>query len=88
MPDVFDCKRGKEVEPCPCLGDRVVHHGGDQAAVCLEQQTRPLKSGIKVAHLGEHAAGKWNLGKLREGEEAGPVAVLDVMAVVGDVVGE
>ena len=76
------------MQPPPRFGCRVIDQRGDQAPRGLVERPRAVEAGIGRLHLGERPARKRHLGKLGEGEHAGAVAVIDVMIVVGDVVGE
>src|SRR5208337_5214542 len=54
----------------------------------LVNEAPRLQPGMAVLDLGDDAADKRNRANVGQGEEAGPEAVVDVMGVVGDVVGE
>ena len=76
------------MQPAPRFGCRVIDQRGNQAARSLVERPRAVEAGIGRLHLGERPAGKRHLGKLGEGEHACAVAVIDVVIVVGDVVGK
>src|SRR4029079_2061302 len=78
----------KRVEPALRLGNGVVHHRGDDPADRLIEEARTVNAGIGRTYLGKRPAGDRHLAKLGEGEEAGAVAVIHVVIVVGDVVGK
>ncbi len=75
-------------EPVAGFGDEVAHHAIDQPANRFMDQARLIEPGIARADLLEHRADERHLGEIGDGEEAGAQPVVDVMVVVGDVVGE
>ena len=78
----------KRRKPPLALGDGVFDHRADQAANGLIEEPCAVDTGIGLPHLGERARRDRHFGKLGEGEEAGAIAVIDVVIVIGDVVGE
>ncbi len=72
----------------PGLGDGIFDHRADEAADRFVKEPRAVDAGIGLSHLGERAAGDRHLGELGKGEEPRAVAVIDVVIVIGDVVGE
>ena len=88
MAHVVDAARRERVQPPPGLGGDVVDHGGDEAPVRLVEQPRAVDAGMSAAHLLQSACGNRHLGEIGEGEERGPVAVINIVTVIGDVVGE
>ena len=70
------------------LGNRVLDHPGDEAPDGFVEKPRAVNAGIGVAHLRERFGGDRHLGELGEIEQPGTEAVIDVVIVVGDVVGE
>ena len=85
---VVGADRRQALQPPARLGDGVIDQRGDEPPRRLVERAGSFEAGIGCAHLGKRAAGKRHLGKLGEGEKAGAIAVIDVMIVVGDVVGE
>src|SRR5438445_10831119 len=83
--DGLDAARG---EPLTGLGDKVAHHAIDQPANRLVDQARLVETGIARANLLEYRTDERHLGKIGDGEEPGAQAVVDVVVVVGNVVGE
>src|SRR5262245_30260693 len=88
MADVGGAFRRKRLKPSPTLGGCVFDHRADEAANGFVEEPRAVDAGIGFAHIGERARRDRHFGKLGEGEEAGSVAVVDVVIVVGDVIGE
>ena len=60
----------------------------DQPAHRFVDQPRQLDAGIAPAHLVEHRADQRHVAQIVDAEQAGAQAVVDVVVVVGDVVGE
>ena len=85
---IVGADRRQALQPPARLGDGVIDQRGDEPPRRLVERAGSIEAGIGCAHFGKRAAGKRHLGKLGEGEKAGAIAVIDVMIVVGDVVGE
>src|SRR5216684_8380979 len=85
---LLDGLYGARGEPLAGFSDEVAHHAIDQPANRLMDQSRLIEPGIARADLGEHRTDERHLGEIGDGEEAGAQPVVDVMVVVGDVVGE
>src|SRR5262245_2734164 len=88
MADFGDASRPKRLKPPPALGRCVFDHRADEAANGFVEEPRAVDAGIGFAHAGERTRRDRHFGKLGEGEEPGAVAVVDIVIVVGDVVGE
>src|SRR6516165_2775592 len=76
------------VEPSARFSGGIVYHCADQPARRLVKRAGALQSWISLPHLGVRTDREGNVGKLSEAEHAGAIAVIDVVIVVGDVVGE
>ena len=74
----------------PPLGfaDQVAHHAVDHAADRLVDQTRLIEPRIAPPDLLEHRADQRHLGEIGDREQAGAQPVVEVVVVVGDVVGQ
>src|SRR5512143_1775079 len=75
-------------KPSPRLGGDVVDHRGHEASERLIKKPRPVDAGMGGVQLIKRARGDRHLDEIGEGEEGGTVAVIDVVVVIGDVVGE
>ena len=85
---IVGADRRQALQPPARLGDGVIDQRGDEPPRRLVERAGSIEAGIGCAHFGKRAAGKRHFGKLGESEKAGAIAVIDVMIVVGDVVGE
>ena len=76
-------------DPPAALADRVLDEAGDDAAGQLVDDARLFEAGMAVVdlaqELGDEGRGGADVG---EREEAGAQAVVDVVRVIGDVVGD
>ncbi len=70
------------------LGDDVLDHAGDQAAHRLVHAAGGLDAGIARIDLAHDVADDRNRGDVVERKQVGAQAVVDVVGVIGDVVGE
>ena len=70
------------------LGDHVAHHPVDHSAHRFVDQARLVEAGVALRHLMEHRTDQRHVGEIGDREEAGAQPVVDVVVVVGDVVGE
>ncbi len=86
--DVVGAHRLHVLETLLGDADDVLHHAGDLAAHDLMGQPAGFKTGITVAHLAHQSSQEGHLLHHVEGQVAGAQAVVDVMGVVGDVVGD
>ena len=70
------------------LGDDVLDHVGDQAAQKLVRPPSRFDARMQTIHLAQDVARDRQVGKLIEREQLRPQAVVDVVRVVGDIVGQ
>ena len=76
-------------DPPPALGDRVLDEAGDDAPRQFVNDARLFEPGMKVVDLVEQSFDKRDgCVHFVEREETGAQAVVDVVGVVGDVVGD
>ncbi len=78
--------RGRRAQPGPRLLQHIVDHGVDQAPDRLVAQPMTLESRIFPPHPVDRLGHMRYLGKLIDGEDPGPKAVVHVMVVIGDIV--
>src|SRR5215510_12325795 len=88
MTDLGGASRPTRLKPSPALCRCVFDHRADEAADGFVEEPRTVDAGIGFAHAGERTRRDRHFGKLGEGEESGAVAVVDVVIVIGDVIGE
>ena len=70
------------------IDDQIRHHAIDEAADGFVDQALFADFGIARPYLAENPAYAFDLADLLDGEQPGAQAVVDVVVVVGDVVGE
>ena len=70
------------------LADQVAHHAVDHAADRLVDQAPVVDAGIAPADLREHGTDQRHIGEIGDREQPGAQPVVEVVVVVGDVVGE
>ena len=76
-------------DPPPALADRVLDEAGDDAPGQFVNDARLLESRMEVVDLAEQRFGERNgRADVPQREEAGAQAVVDVVRVIGDVVGD
>ena len=76
-------------DPSPALANRVLDEAGDDAPGKFVDDTWLFEPRIEIVDLAEQRCDKGNGGaKRREREEAGAQAIVDVVRVIGDVVGD
>ena len=76
------------LDPPSGFDDQVVDHVADQPAHELVDQPRCLDPRVAVAHAREYRPDERHLAQVVDAEQTGAHAVVDVVIVVGDVVGE
>ncbi len=76
------------LDPPPRLADEIVHHAVDEPADRLVHEARLLESGMARSDFGEDGADERQIGEVLHAEELGAQTIVDVVIVVGDVVGE
>ena len=85
--DRFRTRDPRFGNPPPALADCVLDEPGDHAASQLMDRARLLQAGMEIVDLTHHAVDKRNRrAKLREREQTGAQAVIDVVRVIGNIV--
>ncbi len=74
--------------PRPRFSDQVHDHRIDQAANDFMNQARPAQIRIPPPHLVQRPPHKWHRRQGIRFEQAGPQRIVDVVIVVGDIVGQ
>ena len=87
-PDLGDAGRGRPGRAPGELRREIADPDPDQTPDRLGDQTRELQVGIILGHGGERLSRQRNVHQIRKGEKARPQSILDIMIVVGDIVGE
>ena len=75
-------------DPRPRLVDGVLDEAGYDAARQFVDHSLPFETGIKSRDFGQQAAGETDAGDVVQFEQAGAQPIVDVVSVVGDVVGD
>ena len=70
------------------LHDHVAHHSVDHSANRFVNEARLVDAGIAIGDLGEHRPDQRHVGQIGDREQPGAQPVVDIVVVVGDVVGE
>src|SRR5690606_18540912 len=86
--DVLDALRRERGEPLPGRDDHILDHHGDLAAHQLVAGPGGVEMRITGANARKNARRRWHVLEHVECEQAGAQAVVDVVGVIGDVVGD
>jgi hypothetical protein len=78
--------RGRQ--PPASLGQQVLDHRADQGADGLVDQPSPLQAGIAPRQSGDHRPDQRQRFEVVEIEQPGAQSVVDIVVVVGDIVGQ
>jgi hypothetical protein len=87
-PHILHARDPRYREPPPALRDRILDKKGDQPPHQLMDGTDGLKARIKCRDLAANAAQKIDLANLGEIDEPAAQAVVDIMGIIGNAVGE
>ena len=87
-PHVIGRMRSERGEPPPGLGDDILDQQTDQPAHEFVHQAGGIERRISRADIGDDLSGQPQGGDLVEPEQIGAQAIVDIVGVVGDIVGD
>ena len=88
MTHIIGRPRRQRLQAARGFGDDVLDHLGDQPAAQFMHHTIGLELRVLSVSIFEDAGDQRDAGELLEGKKPGPQPVIDVMGIIGDVVGD